>query len=106
MKTANRSLMALFQDQIAEFRRAQALGYPVAGLLSLIVMAMIELTPETVSETVLMARFAANSRKVIKSLGMTLPEAPRNGTAGQPPTAWIVVAKYAEPISGVRSIAD
>lgn len=35
-----RSLMALFQDQIAEFRRAQALGYPVAGLLSLIVMAM------------------------------------------------------------------
>ncbi len=34
------SLMALLQDQIAEFRRPQALGYPVAGLLSLIVMAM------------------------------------------------------------------
>jgi hypothetical protein len=34
------SLMALLKDQIAEFRRPQALGYPVAGLLSLIVMAM------------------------------------------------------------------
>lgn len=35
-----RSLMALFQDGIAEFRRPQALGYPLAGLLSLMVMAM------------------------------------------------------------------
>ncbi|MCA9002556.1 MAG: ISAs1 family transposase, partial [Planctomycetes bacterium] len=34
------SLMAMLQGQIAEFRRPQALGYPVAGLLSLMVMAM------------------------------------------------------------------
>ena len=34
------SLMAMLREQIVEFRRPQALGYPVAGLLSLIVMAM------------------------------------------------------------------
>jgi len=34
------SLMASLRAELPEFRRAQALGYPVAGLVSLIVMAM------------------------------------------------------------------
>jgi hypothetical protein len=34
------SLMELFENRIREFRRAQALGYPLPGLLSLIVMAL------------------------------------------------------------------
>lgn len=35
-----RSLMESLQRQLPEFRRAQALGYPVAGMVCLIVMAM------------------------------------------------------------------
>jgi len=35
-----RSLMASLRAELPEFRRAQALGYPVAGMISLIVMAM------------------------------------------------------------------
>jgi len=34
------SLMELFQRRVREFRRPQALGYPLAGMLSLVVMAM------------------------------------------------------------------
>ena len=34
------SLMASLRAQLPEFRRAQALGYPVAGMVSLIVMAL------------------------------------------------------------------
>jgi hypothetical protein len=34
------SLMDLFKQRIPEFRRPQSLGYPLAGMLSLIVMAM------------------------------------------------------------------
>jgi hypothetical protein len=35
-----RSLMAALRQELPEFRRAQALGYPLAGLMSLIVMAL------------------------------------------------------------------
>jgi hypothetical protein len=35
-----RSLMESLRQELPEFRRAQALGYPVAGMVSLIVMAM------------------------------------------------------------------
>lgn len=35
-----RSLMELFQQRLPEFRRPQSLGYPLPGMLSLIVMAM------------------------------------------------------------------
>lgn len=34
------SLMELFKQRVPEFRRPQSLGYPLAGMLSLIVMAM------------------------------------------------------------------
>lgn len=34
------SLMELFKQRVPEFRRRQSLGYPLAGMLSLIVMAM------------------------------------------------------------------
>lgn len=34
------SLMELFQEDMPEFRRPQSMGYPLAGLLSLVVMAM------------------------------------------------------------------
>jgi len=36
-----RSLMDLLSEEVPEFRRPQALGYPVAGLVALTVMAMI-----------------------------------------------------------------
>jgi len=73
-----RSLMEWVRDQIKEFRRAQALGYPVAGLVCLVVMAMAQgvvrgpqdlaLYADTLSQAQLRAlRFRSDAQGNIRS---------------------------------------